>query len=340
MGFLHQAGVHCQVAVAGLQHVLAGLAGGRVGVAVGRISACVFRRQLVTRRRDELHRVRARRQAGEQVIAAGVGGLGGHHVAAGVQQVDGDAGHIGLARVLLAVAVGVQPDAVAQSGLAVQPGVHRVVHLAGGQRVAAGLAGAVDVAVGGVVAARVLRRHEVAARGGDGHRVGAGGHVKAVTAGGVGGGGGDRIARRITQRDGDTADAGLTRVLHAVGVFVFPHKVADVGVGQRQLAEVVLHAVGASHQHDAADDVVGGGAASGGAGRVLAVQVIRRLGLGGGVGAWAQAGELVKPQRVGGGGGVDQVAPVVGAAQRDGHAGDGRLGIAHAVVAGIQVDIA
>ncbi|MNT10372.1 hypothetical protein D3C72_1451990 [compost metagenome] len=50
-----------------------------------------------------------------------------------------------------------------------------------------------------------------------------------VAAAGVRRGGGHHIAGRILQLHDDIGDARLARVLHAVGVLVFPHEVAQVG---------------------------------------------------------------------------------------------------------------
>src|SRR5436309_8640178 len=49
---------------------------------------------------------------GERVVAVAAGGRGGHDVVGGVEQVDGDAVEAGLAGILDAVAVAVDPEAV------------------------------------------------------------------------------------------------------------------------------------------------------------------------------------------------------------------------------------
>ncbi|MBK7648358.1 MAG: hypothetical protein IPJ12_14710 [Betaproteobacteria bacterium] len=70
--------------------------------------------------------------------------------------------HTGFAVVLLAVAVGVVPDAVAKLGELVETGVNVGVVLASGQGDQSALTGRVDVAVGGFYAAEVLTGDDVA----------------------------------------------------------------------------------------------------------------------------------------------------------------------------------
>ena len=126
--------------------------------------------------------------------------------------------------------------------------------------------------------------------------------------------------------------------MQPVGVEVVEDFVANAG--GCDLAEIVLDAVAARGEHDGADDVVDGGVSASAASRILTVEVTRRLGLGHAVGARAQTGKLVEAGCVGHGAGADRVAQVVGAVQSDGDPGNGRLGIAHAVVAHVLVDVA
>ena len=234
-GVGHDAGVPAAVGFTRVEHGLGGLAVHRVGVAVARVAAHVGRGEAVARRQRglvELHAVGAGLEAAEQVVAVGVGReRAAHGVAGSIQQGHLDARHAGFARVLLAVAVGVEPNAVAQGGRPVEARVDGRVVLTRGHHDGAGLARAVDVAVARVVALVRQRRH-VAHRRHHGHRVGAGGDGEAVVAVGVGGGGRHRVALGVLQHHGDASDAGFARVLLAVAVGVFPHAVADHGLGR------------------------------------------------------------------------------------------------------------
>jgi hypothetical protein len=119
--------------VAAFQRHRAALASAAVGVAVEGVAhpAAVCRGEAVAFGRFELHRVAARLQPVEEVVALFVGGLRGHHLAAAVQQFDRDVGQASFAGVLLAVAVAVHPHPVTQAGAAVQARVDARVGLAG-----------------------------------------------------------------------------------------------------------------------------------------------------------------------------------------------------------------
>src|SRR5581483_745667 len=81
---------------------------GGVGVAVERVVAApVLGGELVAGRGREPELVVAGGQVGEQVVAVGVGGVGGKPVALAVEQADDHAGGAQLARVLDAVGVGI-----------------------------------------------------------------------------------------------------------------------------------------------------------------------------------------------------------------------------------------
>src|SRR5206468_3954239 len=86
--------------------------GGHVGS--GDAVEVVGRRE--PRGRRHPHGVVAAVQVAEGVVAVAAGGGGGHDVVGGVEQLDGDAVDAALAEVLGAVAVGVEPDAVAHRG--------------------------------------------------------------------------------------------------------------------------------------------------------------------------------------------------------------------------------
>ena len=343
----HQAGIHRQFAVARVQHHQVGLAGGLARVAVNAVTAVVvgiLDRQVVAIGRDELHAVAAGDQVAEQVAAVGTGGLRGHDRARRIAQIDCHTGCTRFADVLDAVAVGVQPHPVAQAGRAVQAGVDGVVRIAGVEHVVAGLASGVDVAVqciaGSAIATHILGRDDIVCRGHHPHAVSARRHVETIAASRVGGGGAHHIAGRIAQIDRDVVDAGLTRILHAVGVLVLEYKVADVGLGRYQLAEIVADAVHTGNQRDGADLVVGHRAA-GRASGVLAVRVVGRLGLGHRVAAGAQAAEVVTAVGASQQRDAHRLTPIIGARQGDGGAGDARLtSPLEAVVVDVVVDTA
>ncbi len=241
----HEAGIEAEAVVAGDEGDRGGQAGA-VGVAVAAVVALVLAGEGVAARLDEMDAVAARGQVVEEVVAgvaAAVvgGGGGGDGAARTVEQVDGDAVEAAGAVVLLAVAVAVDPDVVAEAGGLVEACVDAGVVLAGRQGVAAGVAGAaVGVAVEQVVAADVgaaeqgavagdeaddvVARHEVvevvAADRGAAHAVGGGGAAdqdagEAVDAG--------------VEFDGDAGFTHFVALLQAVAVGVDPDAVADAG---------------------------------------------------------------------------------------------------------------
>ena len=230
------AGVPGPVGLAGVEDGLGGLAIGHVGVGVARVATRVGGGEAVARRQGglvELDAVGAGAQVGKQILAVSVGGEGAiHEVAGGVVEAHEHAGDAGFAAVLLAVAVGVEPHAVAELGAAEQAGVDGGVGFTGHDGHRGAVAEVVDVAVGGVAGAHVGLADAVA--GGRCHRHGVGARIdgEAVVAAAVGGGGGHRVAVGVLQLHGDTGNAGFTCVLHAIGVGVFPHAVADDGLGR------------------------------------------------------------------------------------------------------------
>ena len=108
------------------------------------------------------------------------------------------------------------------------------------------------------------------------------------------------------------------------------------------LTKIVLDTGVARLQHDGADDVVDGGRAGGhatdGAGRVLAVEEARRLGLGDRVGTRAQATEQVAAVSRGGLGNRDGLTQIVRAGQGDRDGRDAGVAGTQAVVVGIEED--
>ena len=147
-----QSCIYGQVTLAGSQSNGAALAGAGVGVAVlGAVRALQSRAERVVGRRHELHDVRARGQAGEQVLPARVRGgahrlpTHEHRLTAAVQQVHRHAGKAGLTIVADAVGIGVVPDRVAQGGRADrrrhEPEVLAGNILAGGNRHGQGAGG-------------------------------------------------------------------------------------------------------------------------------------------------------------------------------------------------------
>ncbi len=226
--------VHVGGALAAFQHDRSAATGRCIGVAVGRFAgaALVGRRELVALGGHEFHRVAARLQAVEEVVALCVRGLGGHDLAARIEQADGDAAQAALAFVLLAIAIRIHPHPVTQAGAAVQARVDARVGLAGFELHGGAAAVGADVAVGRIVAARIDRAERPAFGRADLHGVVAGRDVEAVVPAGIGRRGGHHGACGIQQLHADARHALLTGVLHAVGVAVFEHAVAQVGRGR------------------------------------------------------------------------------------------------------------
>ncbi len=145
---------------------------------------------------------------------------------------------------MLAVAVGVVPDAIAELGKLVESGVNVGVVLAGGQGDRGALTGGVDVAVGRGVSALVLATDDVARRGDDGNAVGARGNGEAVVAVGVRGHGLHDRARAVLELYRDTGQTQFACVLHAVGVGVQPYAVTQGGVRNFRQRHVKRNSVG------------------------------------------------------------------------------------------------
>ena len=190
--------------------------------------------------------VAAGNQVGEEVVAGVaadvVGGGGGlDDNACAVEQVDGDAVVAAGAVVLLAVAVAVEPDVVAEAGALVEAGVDAGVVLARHDAVAAGQAGGVvGVAVEQVVAADVGAAEQGAVAGDEFDDVVARHEVVEVVAAdrdearAVGGGGaahqgaGEAVDAGV-EFDGDAGLAHFVAVSQAVAVGINPDAVADAG---------------------------------------------------------------------------------------------------------------
>nr|GEU28183.1 hypothetical protein [Tanacetum cinerariifolium] len=241
---LDQAGIAGLVDRARSERELRDQAGSvRVGVQAVVIALVLLGEQVVVRRVD-LDRVLARADVGEQVLAAGVGDVGGNHHALVVEQLDGDAARAAFVALLDAVAIGVVPDAVADGTGLHQAGVHVGDVLAGRHSDLAQVAAGIGIAVDGVVAAHVLRGGHVAARQFHGHAVSAGLHRKLVVAVAVGGGGLDHLAGAVDQLHGHAGLAGFAAVLDAVAVLVEPHAVADGGGGQQAGVHRLVHFAG------------------------------------------------------------------------------------------------
>ena len=183
--------------------------------------------------------VGAGRHVVERVVAVGIGRGGLHHGAGAVLELNGHASDRGVAAV---VVVQVFTHGTGDgTGVGHDAGVPGLVRFARIQNGLDGLAGGgVSVAVH-TVGARILRGEHVA--GGQRglvelHAVGA--RLQAgeeVVAAGVGGLGGDHVARCIQQRHLDALHAGFARVLHAVLVGVVPDLVAQLG----QLVQAGIH---------------------------------------------------------------------------------------------------
>ena len=233
-GAFDHAGVDGGVVLAGGEGVAAGKAV-CVGVRVEGVAGDVGGGKHCAVGADELDDVVAGDDVGETVIAVGVGGFDGNQFArctidAG-KELNVDAFLAEFAGILHAIGVGVDPDAVAQRCGFDQAGVDGGVVLAGGEGVAAGQAVDVGVGVEGVVAD--VGGAQYGAVGGDelddvvaGHEAG-----KVVVAVGVGGGAGHECAGGVidagVELDADPCAAGLAGILHAVGVGVVPHPVAQ-----------------------------------------------------------------------------------------------------------------
>ena len=183
------------------------------------------------------HRVSSGRQAGEGVVARGIGRRRSDDVAAAVEQRHRHTGDARLARVVLPIAVQIQVDQVANGaalvGLIAEVRVDEHVpwrqHDGLRRAVVAGRAElAIRIRVAGL---RVARGRDAAV---DQDHVSAGRHVvEDIVAVGVGGGARhqivvDAVAVGIAVKlDKDAGEARLTGILAAVAVGIDPHPVAD-----------------------------------------------------------------------------------------------------------------
>ena len=208
------------------------------------------------------------RTAGELIVAVGVGerGVDGLvvgrvecQVRPGRAELHGHSRQAGLLGILHAVAVGVDPHAVAEAHIAAAAGHVRgrieIVAEVGGQVLgtgrdghgipAAGLALIAEIAVG--IGQGSL--HHAGRQNGflDADTIGPRGHGETITAAGIGEGAGHFVAAGIEQADQRMRNAALAGILQAVAVLVQPHEVPDdrhghesevdcqggVGIGQR-----------------------------------------------------------------------------------------------------------
>ena len=243
------AGVDGGVVFAGDERDDLGFAGGDIGIGIRYIVADVGAGEDRSGRLAELNLVfRARRQAGEGVgaVSAGDGGGGGvtdavdQAIGAAADQRDRLAADACLAGVLLAVAVGVVPQAVAQARLMIEARIERAVVFARSedhdirhQRVAVGVRRCAAVGLArtdGVKAGGQDEAHLVRQRRSQPH--------ERVMARGVGGGGGQQLVGVVEvaiavvvayQLDGGAGDARFAGVLRAVGVQVMPDVIAQLG---------------------------------------------------------------------------------------------------------------
>ena len=194
--------VHRQVGLAA-QGVAAGESHRRPGrrrVAVQRVIAHVRQGEQITGRRRESNQVVARRQVGEQVFSAGVGGRAPHQVRGAIEQLHQHVGHARLVRFLDAVAVQILPHIVAQSGHAHRTGRAGHVGHHHPARQARGRERVGDRAVG------VVGRHHVAV-GEQERRPGRQGQI----------GHHHRVGHRLVIHNRQVHNLHLPRVLHAAG---------------------------------------------------------------------------------------------------------------------------
>ena len=230
----HDARIQAMVAVAGSEQHLRRLAvdGAGVGIAL-LIAALVLARQGITGRQAglvELDAVGARLQIREQIIAIRIRDKrAADGVARRIEQSHFDAGHARFTRILHAVFVGIEPHAVAQLGGAVQARVQARIGLARRQGDGRHVTGRIDIAILGRVATLVGRCRRVAIRRHDGDGIRAGIDIEVVTTIRIGGGRCHHRAGAVFQLHHDIGDASLARILHAVGILVFPDEVAQVG---------------------------------------------------------------------------------------------------------------
>ncbi len=240
-GVGHDAGVPGQIGLAGNEHGLNSGAVQRIHIRVDAIGAGITGGEAIAGRQGglvESEAVGAGLETGEEVVAVGIGGnraIDG--VSVGVKQTHLDALDTGFARILNAIAVHIEPHAIADLGSAVQTGVDAVVGLVGRDGDDGALAGTVHVAVDGVIGPDIGLGRGVAGRRNHGDEVAARIDGEAVLAGGIGGGGLHQIALGVTQLDGHATNADLARVLQAVPVHVLPHGVADDSLGGRRDVE-------------------------------------------------------------------------------------------------------
>ncbi len=207
-------------------------AGDRVGIAVGRIGNQADHRgaRQVTGRSQHLDLVVAREQAAEPIQTVGIGRGAVEHVAIAIQQLYRHTWDAGFAEVLLAIGIRVFPHEIADAGQFVEAGVPRIVVFAAHQRRAGHFARhGIRVAIGRI-GGRIGDRRARQVTGGCQHldlvvaRHQARESIQAV---GVGRGAIQHIAAAIQQLHRDARDAGFAEVLHAVGIRILPHEIAD-----------------------------------------------------------------------------------------------------------------
>ena len=321
--------VHREVVVASGKRDGDGLARANVGIAILVVGSSIGGgQQLGAHVEREAHGVVAGLQISEQVVTGSIGGGGAKRSASAVVKGDGHALDAGFAGILHAIAIGIEPDEIAQSGQ------RRVVTCVHGVVVFALRQGDVDRLAGAErsIAIRCIRadlihwaEHEsiVVQAQRELHGIGAGLQAsEVIVTGGVGDRGAHSVATAIKQGNSDALDAGFAWVLDAVAVEVLPNEVAD-GSERGNIARVDGAVVFSGGEGDVRSDtrtkvgiaVVAGSACTwAGQYQAVAVQASRELHR---IGAGLQIRELIVTGGIGGGGANSEAACIQ---ERDGDA--------------------
>jgi hypothetical protein len=193
---------------------------------------CGGQRVAIWQRGGEADAVGAGIKTGELIPARAIGRGGADGCAAAVVKGDDHTFDAGFIQILLAIAVEVEPDEVADAGFVadeakVDGGVVFTRHECD-QRTAPGA----DVAIAvGCIRADLIGGTEDETIGQgcwDAHKIGAWVEVpEVVEADGVGGRGADRGATAVVESDDDVLDAGFADLLDAITIQILPDEVAE-----------------------------------------------------------------------------------------------------------------
>ena len=304
-----QVGVH----FSGSQRDGGGASGADIGIAVRGGRALGSGRQHITVLTGwEAHAVLAGLEIGEGVEALAIRHIGANGSAGAVVERDWHAHEAGFASVLNAIAVHVHPDEVADAGERAAVACVKIGNdLAFGERDVHCLArGGVWIAVESWITTLCRRGQHTGVwqRGRELHGIGAGLQANEdVGSGAIGGGSANRGAAAVQQRDGDSGNAGLAWILHAIAIQILEHEVTNAALWA-DIASVERVIVLASDQRDVRSDArglvriaVGGVVAQALRGQHV-VAAVERGGELHGIGAGLQVHKAVVAGRIGRGG--------------------------------------